>query len=302
MAESASTQTWTLLRMIQWSTDYLTSRGFENGRLLSERLLAHVLDLRRVDLYLQFDRPLTPEELARYKRLFLRLVAHEPLQYLLGETEFMSLLFAVGPGVLIPRPETELLVEKALARAQVIAAREGAVHIIDLGTGSGCIAVSLAQAVAEASLVAVDLSAEALRWAEQNSTTHNVSDRVELVQHDFRNPPLPAWRGKFDLAVSNPPYIRNGDWQELAEEIRDHEPREALLGGEDGLDAYRSLAQVLPGLLKPDGEALIEFGDGMAAAVVALFKQAGFAGSELYSDLAGRERLVHLFSPGGDHE
>ncbi|HPM58034.1 MAG TPA: peptide chain release factor N(5)-glutamine methyltransferase [bacterium] len=302
MAENASIQGWTLLRMIQWSSDYLATRGFENSRLLSERLLAHVLELRRVDLYLQFDRPLTPAELAHYKQLFLRLVAHEPLQYLLGETEFMSLPFAVGPGVLIPRPETELLVEKALERARAVAAREGMVRIIDLGTGTGCIAVSLAKNVPEASLVAVDLSAAALEWAERNSAAHGVSSRVELVEHDFRNSPLSAWRGGFDLAVSNPPYIRSGDWAGLAAEIRDHEPREALLGGEDGLDAYRNLAQILPMLLKTGGEALIEFGDGMSAAVVAIFKQAGFAGAEFFRDLAGRERLVHLFSPGGDHE
>lgn len=288
--------------MIQWSSDYLATRGFENSRLLSERLLAHVLELRRVDLYLQFDRPLTPAELAHYKQLFLRLVAHEPLQYLLGETEFMSLPFAVGPGVLIPRPETELLVEKALERARAVAAREGMVRIIDLGTGTGCIAVSLAKNVPEASLVAVDLSAAALEWAERNSAAHGVSSRVELVEHDFRNSPLSAWRWGFDLAVSNPPYIRSGDWAGLAAEIRDHEPREALLGGEDGLDAYRNLAQILPMLLKTGGEALIEFGDGMSAAVVEIFKQAGFAGAEVFRDLAGKERLVHLFSPGGDHE
>jgi len=302
VAENASIQGWTLLRMIQWSSDYLATRGFENSRLLSERLLAHVLELRRVDLYLQFDRPLTPAELAHYKQLFLRLVAHEPLQYLLGETEFMSLPFAVGPGVLIPRPETELLVEKALERARAVAAREGMVRIIDLGTGTGCIAVSLAKNVPEASLVAVDLSAAALEWAERNSAAHGVSSRVELVEHDFRNSPLSAWRWGFDLAVSNPPYIRSGDWAGLAAEIRDHEPREALLGGEDGLDAYRNLAQILPMLLKTGGEALIEFGDGMSAAVVEIFKQAGFAGAEVFRDLAGKERLVHLFSPGGDHE
>lgn len=302
MAESASTQGWTLLRMIQWSTDYLSTRGFDNSRLLSERLLAHVLGLRRVDLYLQFDRPLTPAELAHYKQLFLRLIAHEPLQFLLGETEFMSLSFAVGPGVLIPRPETELLVEKALERARAVADREGAVRIIDLGTGSGCIAISLAKHLPEASVVAVDLSSEALKWAERNSAAHGVGSRIELVEHDFRNSPLPSWRGGFDLAVSNPPYIRNGEWAGLAAEIRDHEPREALLGGEDGLDAYNSLAKMLPVVLKTGGEALIEFGDGMSAAVGAIFKQAGYTGVEVFFDLAGRERLVHLFSQGGDHE
>ncbi|HNW58825.1 MAG TPA: peptide chain release factor N(5)-glutamine methyltransferase [bacterium] len=301
MAENAGTRVWSVLQLIQWSADYLSGKGFANGRLLAERLLAHVLQLRRVDLYLQFDRPLQAGELARYKSLFLRLAAHEPLQYLLGETEFMSLRIEVGPGVLIPRPETELLVEKALERARVMLTEQEGIRILDIGTGSGCIAIALASALPQAGLVAMDSSPAALDWARKNCAAHGLDGRMTLVEHDLAAPPLPEWPGSFDLVVANPPYIRRAEWAGLDPEIRDHEPRAALIGGDDGLEAYRSLAQGVPALLRRGGEAFVEIGDGMAEAVGGLF-MAGFAGVELFHDLAGKERLVHLFSPGGNHE
>ena len=302
MAVSTQARNWTLLQMIQWSADYLTQKGFANGRLLAERLLAHLLGLRRVDLYLQFDRPLATEELADYKRLFLRLVAHEPLQYLLGEAEFMSLTFRVGPGVLIPRPETELLVEKTLEHAKAMPPEREEIRILDIGTGSGCIAIALAHALPRARVTALDISREALGWAAKNCEYHGVGSRVNLLEHDLSQPPLPEWIFYFDLAVANPPYVRQADWQTLDPEIRDHEPRQALVGGEDGLDVYRNLAQVLPGLLRRDGQAFLEIGDGMAAAVGEVFKKTSFERMDFFPDLAGKERLVHLYSSGGDHE
>lgn len=302
MAERAAGKNWSLLEMIQWSSDYLAEKGFHNGRLLAERLLAHVLRLRRVDLYLQFDRPLAGAELAEYKALFLRLVAHEPLQYLLGETEFMSLPFRVGPGVLIPRPETELLVEKALARAEALLQQQEIVRIADLGTGSGCIAIALAHHLPAAQLLALDSSAAALKWAAENRELNGVTSRVRLKQHDLAQPPLPEWRALFDLVVANPPYVREAEWRELDPEVRDHEPKSALSGGADGLDVYRLLRQWVPFLLRESGEAFLEIGCGMGVEVIDLFTEAGFSGSALYEDLAGKERLVHLFSPGGIHE
>jgi release factor glutamine methyltransferase len=302
MTTGAGARSWTLLQMIQWSSDYLSEKGFENGRLLSERLLCHVLGLRRVDLYLQFDRPLTADELAQYKKLFVRLIAHEPLQYLLGESEFMSLSFRVGPGALIPRPETELLVEKALVRAKEILQQQAQIRIVDLGTGSGCIAITLAHEVPEARVTALDASPEALQWAALNCEEHGVNDRVTLVEHDFMQPLPNEWRGLYDLVVSNPPYIRSADWQVLAPEIRDHEPCEALIGGEDGLEAYRHLAEGLLFLLRRNGEAFVEIGHGMGESVGKIFAAVGLQGIELFDDLAGKERLVHLFSPGGTHE
>ncbi len=301
MAENAGARVWTVLQLIQWSSDYLGGKGFSNGRLLVERLLAHLLRLRRVDLYLQFDRPLEAGELAQYKALFLRLVAHEPLQYLLGETEFMSLRILVGPGALIPRPETELLVEKAIERGRVMLTKQESLRIIDLGTGTGCIAIALAEALPQATVTALDKSPAALEWAQKNRDLHGLGSRITLVQQDLTAPLRPEWPGAFDLAVTNPPYIREADWQELDPEIRDHEPREALLGGADGLAVYGRLARQLPLLLREGGEALIEIGDGMATAVGELFKT-GFENVELFHDLAGKERLVHLFSPGGNHE
>lgn len=293
---------WTLLPLLQWSAEYLQEKGFTGNRLLAERLLAHVLQLSRVELYLRYDRPLSPDELAAFKSLFKRILAHEPLQYVLGETEFMSLLFAVGPGVLIPRPETELLVESALQAGRELAERQSVVNILDAGTGSGCIAVALASYLEAAQVTAVDVSEAALQWARQNIEKHQLTDRIELISADLQTDPPAAWKNKFDMIVSNPPYVRDAEYPALAPEIKDHEPRQALCAGENGLLYYERLAVWARQILKENGPFFIEIGDGMAESVSSIFRKHGFHEIDMKRDLAGRERLIHTITRGEHYE
>ncbi len=293
---------WSLLPLLQWSTDYLQEKGVPGNRLLVERLLAHVLQLSRVELYLRFDRPLSAEELATYKQLFKRILEHEPLQYVLGETEFMSLMFSVGTGVLIPRPETELLVETALAAGKVLAAHQDRIDVLDVGTGSGCIAISLAAYLDRAQLTAMDVSLEALQWTRKNVERHQLAQRIDIVQHDLLQAPPPPWQRKFDILVANPPYVRAQEYDLLAPEIRLYEPREALWAGDDGLIYYQRLALWAKEILKEQGQFFVEIGDGMAEAVLSLFRARGFHDITLQRDLADKERLVHTITRGEAHE
>jgi len=273
---------WTIIDLLKWTADYLKEKRFENGRLTAERLLAHVLQCRRVDLYVQFERPLNGEELALFKSLLKRRLAHEPLQYIIGETEFFSLPFTVGPEVLVPRPETELLVEKVLAAAGL----QSQTRILDIGTGSGNIAVSLAAHLPEAHITAVDCSKAALVIAETNSRRNSVAARILWQEWNLYGDDCP-WQTPFDIIVSNPPYISQADYEALPPEIKHFEPRQALLAGADGLDAYRAMQKWLPGLLARPGSAFFEIGADQAAAVTALF-----GGATVHQDLAGKDRVV----------
>ena len=275
-------ETWTVLRLLQWTEEFFGRKGLESARLDAQRLLAQVLELDRVGLYLQFDRLLSAEELAAYRRLVERRAAREPLQYILGRTEFWSLELEVNPAVLIPRTDTEVLVEEALARGN----KKG--RILDIGTGSGALAVALARELPESRIEALDISAAALEVAKANARRHGLDDRIELRQEDLHR----LSGGPYDLMVANPPYIPAGDLAGLMPEVRDHEPRQALDGGADGLDAYRSLAGQAANLLASGGWLLVEVGIGQAEAVAELFAGAGL--QEVYSrpDYAGIPRVV----------
>ncbi len=277
MAES-----WTVLKVLKWTSSYLAERGIDHGRLDAELLLADLLQLDRVGLYLNFDRPLTADELGRYHDRVGRRARREPLQYILGRAEFWSLPFRVGPAVLVPRPDTEVLVEEALARATPAA------RILDVGTGSGAIAVSLAHELPLARLTAVDISAAALAVAEQNARDNGVAERIEFVRADLHALP----EGRFDLVVANPPYISAGELPGLMPEVRDYEPQLALHGGADGLDAYRALSRQAPRLLAAGGWLLFEVGAGQAAAVRALLAATGLEEGFTRDDYAGLPRVV----------
>lgn len=273
---------WTVIDLLKWTAGYLEEKNFDHARLNAERLLCHVLHWRRVDLYLQFDRPLSADELTAFKQLLKRRLTHEPLQYIIGESEFFSLSFLVGPGALIPRPETELLVEKAIEFARPSAG----CRILDLGTGSGCIAVSLAVHLPQARIVAIDQSAKALELAQANARRNGVADRIEFLSWDFTSPTSP-FTAAFDVVVANPPYIRQSDYERLPEEIKNFEPAEALLAGRDGLDGYRAIQRRLSEWLNPGGRAFLEIGADQAEEMLHLFPQANFL-----TDLAGRHRLA----------
>jgi release factor glutamine methyltransferase len=275
-------ETWTVLKVLQWTAGYLKEKGIEGGRLDAELLLSDALILDRVGLYLNYDRPLTTVELTFFRQQVGRRARREPLQYILGRAEFWSLPFVVNPAVLIPRPDTEILVEEALKRASVEA------NILDVGTGSGAIAVALAHELPGAAVEGVDISPAALEVAAENARRNGVDGRVRLGEADLARLP----EGPFDLIVSNPPYIPSDELAALMPEVRDFEPRLALDGGGDGLESYRLLARQAPSRLHSGGWLLLETGAGQAPAVRELLAEAGLLDVFSRNDYAGIPRVV----------
>ena len=277
--------------MVRLSTQHLSQHGSASARLDAELLAATALGIRRLDLYLQFDRPLDEPELAAIRELVRRRVHGEPIAYITGVREFHSRTFVVTPAVLIPRPETELLVEAALQQGRARGA--GALRIADLGTGSGCLAVTLACELAQAQVWATDISAAALEVARGNAARHGVVERVTCAQGRWAEPLRDA--GPFDLVVSNPPYISAAEMGELAADVRDHEPAAALEAGAEGLDAYMELLPSVAGLMAPAGWIGLEIDPRRRAAVVGLAERA-FPGASISveEDLAGRDRVVAI--------
>lgn len=275
-------ETWTILKVLTWTKGYLAEKGVENARLEAEWLLCAALGLDRVGLYVNFDRPLTTGELAACRAVVARRGRREPLQYILGSQEFYGLDFEVAPKVLIPRHDTEALVQESISRTG-----KGA-KILDIGVGSGCIAVALAKNLPDADVSGVDLSPEALELTERNAKRHGVS--VSLFRGSLFEPFKDL---EFDLIVSNPPYIRSSDIATLQPEVRDYEPRGALDGGADGLDYYRLIIPEAPGHLKPGGWLLLEMGIGQGPELFALFEATGHF-RELFTakDPGGIDRVV----------
>ena len=273
---------WTVLKLLRWTADYFAGRGLDAPRLDAELLLAATLGLDRVGLYVNFERPLQADELATYRERVRRRAGREPLAYILGQAEFWSLPLKVTPAVLIPRPETELLVEEALPRLC------GRQQLLDVGTGSGALAIALAHERHELTVTAIDLSPAALAVAAENARSNGVAERICFAQHDLGQ--LPP--GPFDLVVANPPYIPSGELAGLMPEVRDFEPPLALDGGIDGLDAYRALARQAGTVLTAAGWLLVEVGSGQAAAVQQLFAGVGLKELFVSRDLAGIERVV----------
>ncbi len=269
-------------------TAYLESKEREASRLSAELLLAHVLSTDRLHVYLRFDAPLEKAEIERLRELTARRGRGEPVAYLLGEKEFMGLSFAVNPSVLIPRPDTELLVQ----RVSEAVGSEGEAHVLDLGSGSGNIIVSLLRSCPHARGWAVDKSAAALEVTARNAQRHGVSDRLTLVQGDLFSGLDRTGKGDFDWLVSNPPYVRDDEWAGLAVEIREYEPLEALRGGPDGLAVYRPLIAGAPEWLKPGGRIALEMSPGTRDGVCALLRPAGFENIEVHEDLGRHPRLV----------
>ena len=282
------TQSVTVLEVIQKSTDFLAKKGVEGPRLQTELLLAHVLQLPRMKLYLNFERKLGAPELDSLRALVQRRGQREPLQHLVGTAPFCGLDIAVNRHVLIPRPETELLAEAGwqfLATLNLPAATA-----LDFGTGSGCLAIALAAKCPAARVVALDISTEALALAQQNVVRNNVSERVEFRPGDgFAALSAGA---QFDLIISNPPYIPSAEIDTLEPEVRDHDPRGALDGGADGLDFYRRLATEAGAFLKPQGKIMLEFGDGQAEAIGAVFTAQGWQMDAVREDYAGKPRFL----------
>ena len=271
---------------LQQSIQSLRNAEVDEARLDAELLLAYTLNLNRAAILAQPERPLTPKELTRFRDLVARRAAREPLPYITGHREFFGLDFVVDARVLIPRPETELLVERALHMARRV---PSPFEIADVGVGSGAIAVTLAVHLPHAVVYALDDSAGALAVTAENARRHHVADRVQCRQGDLLAP-LP---GPVDLIAANLPYVATGEWLELLPELRDHEPRAALDGGPDGLDAIRRLLAAAGPYLHPGGAVLLEIGASQGAAVNALARRYFPAADvQLHRDYAGLDRLV----------
>ncbi len=267
---------WTSLTLIQWTANYFEKKGIPNPRLDAELLLAHALGHTRVELYTQHDRTVAQKDLDRFRTLVERRATREPLQYILGETEFWGLKIKVTPEVLIPRPETELLVEEAMKAFSPLPnplPRDGGEGgesrvrgpILEIGTGSGCIAIALAKNLPQSRITATDISKEALAIAKKNAEENGVADRIHFVLAD-----LAPWRvfqaeeTRFDLIISNPPYIASGEIDTLQAEVSRFEPRRALDGGSSGLEIIQKILQEAPDFLRPNGLLLLEIGEDQA--------------------------------------
>lgn len=273
---------WDVLKILNWTKGYLAEKGVENPRLEAEWMLCDALSLDRVGLYLNFDKPLSEAELAVFRGMVLRRGRREPLQYILGSQEFMGLDFQVTPAVLIPRHDTEVLVGEALKRGA------DSRSILDIGTGSGCVAVSLAKALPGTEVCSVDVSGEALEVARGNAELNGVA--VQFFQGSLFEP----FSGRrFDMIVSNPPYIPAADIAGLQQEVRAFEPLGALDGGADGLDFYRSITALAPEHLTAGGWLLFEVGAGQAPQVLGLIMDGGFS-LDCFTEIdpAGIERVV----------
>jgi len=279
----------TLIDVLRLSTTYLGDHGSTSARLDSELLCAQALGLRRIDLYLQFDRPLDTGELTSIRELVRRRGKGEPVAYITGTREFYGRPFAVTPDVLVPRPDTEALVERAVA---YLRARPGAeLRVADLGTGSGCIAITLAAEVPGMSVTATDVSRAALDVARANALALDVE--VTLVECSWAD----SLDGRFDLIVSNPPYVTTEELEAVDRDVRDFEPRGALLGGDDGLDAYRALLASIRERVTT-ARVMLEVDPGHADAVAALATAtlAGAVASPVL-DLTGRTRVIDIEVP-----
>ena len=296
----ATDTVWTITRILTWTREYFTGKGIENPRLDAELLLCEVLHCQRITLYVHFDQPLQESELARYRDFVIRRGKMEPLAYILGHKEFYKYDFKVTPAVLVPRPETELLVER-VAQAPLPAAP----RFLDLGTGSGAILVSLLAGLPQATGIGVDKSPAAVEVARTNAAyvAEQVQDKTLTARAIFQESDLygklPAGV-KYDVVVSNPPYIPSAVIGTLARDVQ-QEPGLALDGGDDGLDIYRRLIASVPAYLQPEGMLALEIGEEQGTAVTALAAAAGLTVQKVLQDYAGLDRMVLAAKEGSSY-
>ncbi len=308
-------QAWTIGRLLDWTRGHFAERGIEQPRLEAELLLAHTLGMPRIDLYLHYEREVDEDGRVRFRDLVRRRARREPARYLVGACEFMSLAFKVTPDCLIPRPETELLVEEVLDRAGAKRSRKtpaaadagaaaapllgaapetpSAPTVIDLCTGGGCVAVSVAVHLAGSRVVATDLAAAALAVARENAQAHGVADRITFLEGDLFEPLDAADAEPADFLVANPPYVTEAEWEGLAPEIREHEPRAALVAGPEGTEVIARIVKGAPAYLRAGGTLLVEIGASQGLAVAEMASAVrGLGEVEVRKDYAGLDRVL----------
>ncbi|MBQ1889362.1 peptide chain release factor N(5)-glutamine methyltransferase [Selenomonas caprae] len=283
-----SNQIWTIGRILKWTEQYFEQKGVESPRLDAEVLLSHLLDKQRIYLYVHFDEPLQAEELAAYREMVKQRVNHVPVAYIIGEREFMGLTFKVTPDTLVPRPDTEILVQAAVERLKAMPA--GEVRFADIGTGTGAVCLSVLNFTPLAKADTVDISPAARAVAEENAAALGLADRIVFHTGDLL---APIKENSYAAILSNPPYIPEADIAGLAPEVRCKEPLTALSGGTDGLDFYRRLCQEAPAMLVDGGFMAFEVGIHQAQDVAALAAANPLIGrTEIIKDYAGIERVV----------
>jgi release factor glutamine methyltransferase len=296
MSAAGQPSTWTVARLLSWTQNYLAEHEVEAPRLCAEILLADALQCERIRLFTAYDQVPDSDVLAKFRAHVREAATGKPIAYLTGRKEFFSLEFTVTPDVLIPRPETEILAERliALARKQPDAVR----RVLDLGTGSGCLAVSLAKHLPGAEVHASDVSEAALAVAQQNAERHGVAERITWRAGDL----FAAWddqRGAYDVIVSNPPYVATEN-APVEDSVRDFEPHAALFAGSDGLAVIRRLIAEAPAYLAAEGHLLLEMGFDQAAAVRELATAAAWREIVTYRDGGGHERVLHARRPAAE--
>lgn len=284
-------QTWTIQRLLNWVTEYLTKKDIDSPRLSAELLLSHVLGLKRIELYTQFDKPVEQQQLDQLHDLVKQAGQYEPIAYLVGKTEFYSLQLNVTNDCMIPRPETELLVQKAI---EFLRTRTGVQLVCDLCTGCGCIAIAIAKNFSDARIIATDISNIALAVAAENVEKYQLKDRIKLLCGDLFDPIVPQLDvDKFDLIVCNPPYVSAPEFEKLSKNIKDYEPKLAFYAGNDGLDIHRRIIKKADQFLKPDATLMLEIGYAQGPAVKELLEQVGtFAEIKIQKDTRSNDRIV----------
>jgi len=305
-------QTWTIQKLLNWVTEHLTGKGIDSPRLSAELLLCHVVGLKRIELYTQFDKPVARQQLDRLHDLVKRAGQNEPIAYLAGKTEFYSLEINITPDCMIPRLETELLVERAIEflrtrpvgnstmsnTQQKESISNGACtatqFVCDLCTGSGCIAVAIAKNYPDARIIATDICDAALAVAAGNVEKYQLDERITLLCGDLFDPVMPQLDvNEFDLIVCNPPYVSTAEYEKLDKNVKDYEPKKALFAGIDGLDIYRRIIEKAEEFLKPDAALMLEIGYAQGPAVKELLEKTGaFTEIKIEKDPHNNDRIV----------
>ncbi len=277
--------TWKIIDLINWGSEYFGNKGIDSPRLNMELMLCDVLGFSRMEIYLNFEKPLLQKELDRLREMVIRRAKREPLQYILGYTEFYGKKIFVNENVIVPRPETEILIDSVIKNV----AKEDVKNVLDLGTGSGCITVALAEHFPDARFLAIDNNEKALSLAARNLEYHNFGN-VELKHCDILQE-VPD-DGKFDLILSNPPYIPYENYVNLQPEVSKYEPQKALTDGNKGLTFYRRFAEIFPELMQEGGQFFLEIDNGQADELDTIFEQYSYK-VNIYRDLSGLDRVLH---------
>jgi len=281
---------WKIIELLNTTAEYLKSKGVDAPRTSTELLLAHILGMKRLDLYLNFDKPVLEKELVKFRKIVKRRLKREPVQYIIGNIEFMSLPFEVNENVLIPRQETELLVEQIIEDFKEI--DEDEIYILEVGTGCGNIAVSLAKYLEKAKIIATDISDEILNVAKKNAENNGVSEKIKFKKESIFDTDYNSYK-YLDIVVSNPPYVPEKEYKNLTPEIKNYEQYEAVCDGKDGLTFFKIIAKLSMSWLKDEGELYFEIGYNQGDSIYKILENEGFKRIHIYKDYANLDRIAY---------